>query len=82
MDLSPVDQGTVQAQNSLAKFALEVIRVCAAAKVPVGLENPATSLFWQVPEVRDLLYQSPVSCQVVDTDYCQWGARGMTWGFG
>ena len=72
--LSDQDQERVREGNALARFSLRVFDICHRFGIPVGLENPATSRLWLVPQMQRLLDQPNVQLSV--TDYCQ---DGMAW---
>ena len=60
--------------NILASFSARVFRACVKQTIPVALENPATSLLWQVPQYVSLARSDEVKC--MEADYCLYG---MPW---
>ena len=58
----------------MESFSARVFRVCVKQATPVALENPATSLLWQVPQYVSLARSEEVKC--MEADYCLYG---MPW---
>ena len=72
--LSAKDAAAVNVGNQLLEFSFKIIRLCIQYNCPVALENPHTSVLWQVPAIKRLLSHS--CCTEVVLDYCQYG---MPW---
>ena len=53
--LRPQDQAVLLNGNSCFLTCLALIRFCLVHGVPVAMENPASSMMWQVPELQELL---------------------------
>ena len=65
------DHRALETGNATMKSALELAKICLRCGVPFALENPATSIVWQTPEVKWLLAQPGVEMIIVD--FCFWG---------
>ena len=73
-DLPAHTREIVRVGNALAAFSARVFRLCVKRAIPVALENPASSLLWQVPQYVSLAAHRQVHC--VGCDYCLYG---MPW---
>ena len=73
-DMPPHTQELVRTGNALAIFSATVVRHCLRLGIPVALENPGSSLLWQMPQVVALQRSSVVF--VISVDYCLYG---MPW---
>eukprot|EP00438_Fugacium_kawagutii_P025342 Skav236504 [mRNA] locus=scaffold78:316727:320924:+ [translate_table: standard] len=59
--------------NSLFQFTIRIMRLCEKYNIPYALENPATSMAWDMLPLCKFCRQfSPKWCQL---DYCQFGER-------
>ena len=67
-NLSPADSLRVALGNNTLYFACSIIRLCKKFGAPICLENPATSLVWQVPALDVLNKSSTISV----SDFCQY----------
>ena len=72
-NLSEKEQAQLHAANVLIRNTLTIIRVATACKVPWALENPRSSLLWQVPEMCSIARQSASS--YTDLHMCGFGSR-------
>ena len=57
--------------NATARAALQIISLCVRLRIPVAVENPTTSLLWQVPALLRLSRHH--SCHRHVSDFCQYG---------
>ena len=64
------DHRALETGNATMKSALELAKICQRYGVPFALENPATSIVWQTPEVKWLLAQPGVEMIIVDFCCC------------
>ena len=64
------DHRALETGNSTMKSALNLAKICLRCGVPFALENPATSIVWQTPEVKWLLARPGV--EYVTVDFCFW----------
>ena len=71
-DLAHAEQQVVDISNKLVRFTLTVIRTCIKLRIGVAVENPMSSILWQIPELQALLSQHG---QNSVTDFCGWGER-------
>ena len=58
--------------NATARFSFEVIKLCIRLRIPVCLENPASSRLWACPALTPLLSQA---ADVKTSAFCQYGER-------
>ena len=75
-DLNSRDAQAVQLGNKLLKVSLRLMRVAAHHKVPCVMENPWSSYMWQVPYVRDFLYDTNLcesDIKLRRVDFCRFG---------
>ena len=70
-DMPPHTQELVRTDNALATLSVAVFRQCCRLEVPVALENPGSSLLWQMPQMLALNRREDVT--IVETDYCMFG---------
>ena len=68
-NLSPADAQRVAIGNNTLHFSLKVIHTSDHCAIPTVLENPASSMMWQVPALIRL------KGKPVLLDYCQFGER-------
>ena len=57
--------------NATAAATLQIINLCVKLHIPVAVENPTTSLLWQVPALLRLSRHH--SCHRHVSDFCQYG---------
>ena len=57
--------------NALFYFTLRVLQTCAALNIPFVLENPLSSMVWELPPMRRFMHDYDVG--ICDLDYCQFG---------
>ena len=67
--LSEKGQALVKSGNNRGRFCISLFKTCEQMGVPVVLAGPATSLFWLLPQVRELAAKETV--HLWTTDYCQ-----------
>ncbi|CAK0897173.1 unnamed protein product [Prorocentrum cordatum] len=59
--------------NALAQAAISICYACLASGTGFSLENPRTSMIWDLPDMAKLLTMDGV--RVVEMVYCAFGAR-------
>eukprot|EP00959_Pyramimonas_sp_CCMP1952_P242037 5059550-Pyramimonas_sp.AAC.1 len=69
--LSEAHQHKVDLGNALHMFSIAVIRLRRQHNVPVGLENPRTSIMWLAPPLLPLLRAD--DCRLHHFDQCAFG---------
>jgi len=69
--LSPSDQRVVNVANRLCIVASSLLDLCRRLNIPCVVENPHTSLLWNVKAFENLAKTRGV--EVCVTDYCAWG---------
>lgn len=57
-DLTARERNRVHEANDLAAWMVWAVTLCIACKVPVVVENPATSRLWLFPPLKELLLNS------------------------
>ena len=72
--LSPKDRRKVRDGNYLLAFLLRIISACELYRIPYVVENPATSMLWEMPTM--LRFCKRYSPSKIFLDYC---AYGMPW---
>ena len=72
-NLSSRDKAKIQLGNACAKLSCRLITLCNSLGVPALLENPRTSMLWEVPPLQRLLCVP--TCVMNSTDFCQHGPR-------
>eukprot|EP00974_Lingulodinium_polyedra_P040688 3908760-Lingulodinium_polyedra.AAC.1 len=65
------DARKVEIGNVIMKASVSIARSCLQSRVPVVLENPATSRLWLAPPMQNLLQHPRVHTVVLD--YCAYG---------
>ena len=70
--LSSKTKRLVRQANKVTNNATDVMKTCCEMHVPVSVENPKGSLFWQYP--RWVHLQQQFQFETVQVDYCQYGA--------
>ena len=73
--LSPPQVQRVREGNALAQAAISMCFACLTARVGFSLENPRTSMIWELPEMQKLMDQPGVF--VVELVYCAFGAKWL-----
>ncbi|CAK0825583.1 unnamed protein product [Prorocentrum cordatum] len=63
----------VREGNALAQAAISICYACLASGTGFSLENPRTSMIWDLPDMAKLLTMDGV--RVVEMVYCAFGAR-------
>lgn len=67
-------QVLVSLGNEHARFSIEVLQCVAQQPLAVGgMENPAGSVIWRLPEMQSLQNQWPRKMFLGTCDYCQYG---------
>ena len=69
--LRPGDVRALQVGNKLLHVSCRVFHACLIHRIPVSLENPATSRLWLTPCIRHLKSRKLVS--LTTTEFCMWG---------
>ena len=68
--LTPADQQRIKLGNLTMSFSAKIIKLTSSLGIPTVLENPSTSLLWQVPRIKKLISQDG---RLTTMDYCQFG---------
>lgn len=71
--LRPGDFIKVQEGNLWMRFSVQLFILCMHLRIPVCLENPATSRLWLCPAVQALMRRRGV--YFVDVDFCAFHTR-------
>ena len=77
--------GVKRAGNIMVRNAIEYIKICFERKIPGYLENPRSSMIFQVPWIRRKIKEGSLVANKVD--FCQYGTpfkkptTFLTWGF-
>lgn len=69
--LSSRDQYKLEQGNQLFLFTMRLIRCCELYSVPYALENPRTSMVWEMPQLHDVPHT--FGAKFVHFDFCQYG---------
>lgn len=69
--LSSSDQRKVREGNQLFSFTMRILRQCYSSQVPFVLENPLTSMAWQMTPFQKFLQQT--GSHFCDLDFCMYG---------
>lgn len=69
--LSSRDQKKLSTGNRLFSFTLRLLTLCSEYRVPFVLENPKSSLAWNMPPLSKFSYK--YKPQTIVLDYCQFG---------
>ena len=69
--LGHYDRAKVALGNAGLDFTLEVLRAAAESNVYAVLENPFTSMLWDMPEIKSFTQEYSPIFDVVD--FCQYG---------
>ena len=72
-DLKVHDRLKVKQENQTALFTCKAIHACKQNSIPCILENPSSSMMWQIPFLVRLCSLSCSRC--VHCDFCQFGAK-------
>ena len=70
-NLSASDHRKVLTGNNLLLFTLRLLRLCEKCHVPYALENPHSSMAWDIDKMQSFI--SAFSPSIVYLDYCQFG---------
>lgn len=65
------DHRKVTVGNLLLRWSVRMFRLCIQHHVPIVLENPYSSMAWELPPMRRLM--STPGLHGVSLDYCQFG---------
>ncbi|CAJ1378516.1 unnamed protein product [Effrenium voratum] len=71
MAMSLKEQMHLKAGNSCLQASLRALRAGRAKRLPRGLEQPRSSLMWEIPELKEEM----ADAIVVQADMCGFGAR-------
>ncbi len=67
------DQHKLNEGNALFNFTLDIARLCYKLGIPIVIENPLTSMAWEVPSMQQFMCRKHV--RTCDLDFCQYGER-------
>ena len=67
------DRVKVHVGNQLFYFTLRILRACDRHHTPFVLENPRSSLVWELPPLKNFIVQSDAI--LVYLDFCQFGEQ-------
>eukprot|EP00438_Fugacium_kawagutii_P017033 Skav221328 [mRNA] locus=scaffold1437:51466:51993:- [translate_table: standard] len=70
-DLSRGDYKKLQTGNALFLFTLRILRICDELHIPFIVENPESSMAWDVPVMREFI--STTSSHECNLDFCMYG---------
>lgn len=70
-ELCPKDRAILAQSNALVRVSLRIFEACCHAGVPVGMENPARSYLWSLPEVQAVMDLE--GSTRVTLDFCGYG---------
>eukprot|EP00974_Lingulodinium_polyedra_P046899 4495148-Lingulodinium_polyedra.AAC.1 len=82
-DLNAAEREQALAANRMVIGAVSFIRACLKLNIPGYLENPLTSMVWNVPKIQALVRDARV--HLCDFDMCQFTTpwkkptRMLTW---
>ena len=71
--LSRQDQRKLTDGNALFWFTLRILKLCAALSIPFVLENPLTSMVWELPPLQQFIQRT--NAKYCDLDFCQYGEK-------
>ena len=71
--LRPHDRHKLNEGNALFNFTLDIARLCYKYGIPLVIENPLTSIAWEVPSMQQFIQRPGV--HICDLDFCQFGER-------
>ena len=74
-DLNRAQRRRAEEGNSLARAAVRLVRSCIEAKVGFSIENPCSSMLWDMPEMIDIKNTSGTTS--VSLVYCAYGAKWL-----
>lgn len=69
--LNKRDKAKVLEGNELMHFMLRLLKLCISHHVPFIVENPQTSMLWDMPEMQS--FSAAHSPSFVSLDYCAYG---------
>ena len=69
--LSASDQRKLRQGNQLFLFTLRILDLCFQYKVPFVVENPLSSMAWEVPAFQRFMRRT--GSQICDLDFCMYG---------
>lgn len=70
-DLRPSDCRKLNEGNQLFNFTMKILHLCEQYKIPYVLENPLTSMAWEMPPMMHFMETfRPALC---DLDFCMYG---------
>lgn len=71
LNLKPSDRRKLQEGNQLFRFTIKLLELCEAYSIPYVLENPLTSMAWDMEPMRYFIsHYSPKICEL---DFCMFG---------
>lgn len=69
--LGHADRQKLHAGNMLFLFTLRVMQCCERHQVPHALENPCSSMAWELPSL--CRFRQQYGAKMVHLDFCQYG---------
>jgi hypothetical protein len=69
--LGSSDARKLRQGNQLFLFSLRILRLCDQLRIPFVIENPLTSMAWEVPAMKSFISDSKAS--ECDLDFCMFG---------
>ena len=70
-DLRPNDQRKLRDGNALFRFTLRIAALCQSLHIPFVIENPFSSMAWEMPTMRKFISTS--RAHECDLDFCMYG---------
>ena len=72
-DLNVRDKKKLLQGNELFLFTLRILKLCDRLHIPFIIENPFSSMAWEVPSMRRFIQSS--NCLECNLDFCMFGER-------
>ena len=70
-NLRPHDRRKLLEGNQLFRFTMKILQLCEEYRIPYILENPLTSMAWEMPPLQDFVQQFQSSTCILD--FCMFG---------
>lgn len=70
-DLCSSDRRKLQTGNALFLFTLRIVELCEQYHIPYVIENPFSSMAWDVPRMRRFI--AKYNCAFCELDFCMYG---------
>ena len=71
--LTPSDQYKLRQGNRMFLFTLRLMKLCDKQRVPFVVENPFSSMAWDVPAMRRFIHDA--GCLECNLDFCMYGEK-------